>query len=93
MEITKETRLVGGMGSLYVSGTATGITKFMLTAREDGTKIASITGKDENNATVDVLAQMGLTDAIELYRGESFYCNLNTTITAISVLAGSVKLD
>ena len=96
--ITRETRIVGGMGSLYVDGTAspsevTGLTKFMITAREDATKITSITGKNDNNETVDVLVEMGLTSSIELYKGESFYCNLNTTITAIDVLAGSVKLD
>jgi len=96
--ITLETRVAGGEGSKYVDGTAspsevTGLRNFMIVAREDGTKITSITGKDKDDNTIDVLAEFGLTSSIELYKGEDFYTRMDVVITAIDVSTGSVKLN
>lgn len=91
--ITKETRLVGGMGTRYVSGTTevTGLQHFMVSVDTDAT-ITSITGINDDGDTVDVLAQMGLTVSVTIKEGRDLYVNLNTTITAIKLATGTVYL-
>lgn len=91
--ITKETRLVGGMGTRYVSGTTevTGLQHFMVSVNTDAT-ITSITGVNDEGGTVDVLAQMGLTVGVTIKANRDLYANLNTTITAIKLATGTVYL-
>lgn len=93
MAISLDTRLAGGMGTLYVSGTTevTGLARYAVVPRE-ATTITSITGIDENGATVDILSSFGLTSGVTLNAEELWVCKSNHVITAIKLLTGTVRL-
>ena len=95
--ISYETRLTGGEGTRYVDGTGSpsevdGLRNYVVFPRED-TTITSITGEDKDGNAVDVLDQFGLTSGITLTKGEAYYVDMDTVITAIDVLTGSVRLN
>jgi hypothetical protein len=91
--ISLNSRLAGGLGTTYVSGTTevTGLQCYAVVPRED-TTITSITGVDDQGATVDVLALFGLTVSVTLLKDELFVTPMNVTITAIKLLTGTVRV-
>lgn len=91
--ISLDTRLAGGMGSLYVSGTTevTGLNRFAFIPREAAT-ITSITGTDADGSVVDILALLGLTNLITLNANELWIVPADYTITAFKGLTGTFIL-
>lgn len=91
--ISLETRLAGGMGSRYVSGTTevTGLNRFAFIPREAST-ITSITGTDADGATVDILALLNLTSGVTLNANELWIVPSDYTITAFKGLTGTFIL-
>ena len=90
MEITKETRLVGGMGTKYISGTTevTGLTHTTIEANTDAT-FTSITGSDNDGNVVDLLVAFNMS-GVTLKDGKMLYASLNYTITAIKLASGTI---
>lgn len=90
MEITKEIRLVGGMGTKYLSGTSnnTGLSHTTIEANEDCT-FTSITGVDDKGNTVDLLTVFNMS-GVTLKESKMLYCSLNHTITAIKLASGTI---
>lgn len=90
MEITKETRLVGGMGTKYLSGTSnnTGLAHTTIEANTDAT-FTSITGSDIDGNVVNLLTVFNMS-GVTLKEGKMLYCSLNYTITAIKLASGTI---
>ena len=90
MEITKETRLVGGMGTKYLSGTSnnTGLTHTTIEANED-CAFTSITGADVDGNVVNLLTAFNMS-GVTLKEGKMLYCSLNYTITAVQLASGTI---
>lgn len=88
--ITRESRIVGGMGTKYISGTSavTGLTHTTIEANTDAV-FTSITGVDDKGTTVNLLTTFGMT-GVTLKDGKRLYASLNHTITGIQLSSGTI---